>query len=139
MVNGKAPLYGTLALLGILGAALVLLQPYTADWPGSDYAESSRRYLRAASRQDSLALSRLSTSDRPVRWALAAARRHPDTLALWARRVDAWTGPRNGDTTEVFVYPRTHACGGEPIVLRFVGAGIGSKVLEASSTCLGPG
>lgn len=139
MVNGKAPVYGTVALLGVLLAALIVLQPYTADWPGSDYAEPSRRYMRAALRQDSLELNRLSTSVAPVRWVLAAARRHPDTLALWTRRLQVYIGQRTGDTTEVFVYPRHEACDGEPIVLRFVGSGTTSKVLEASSACLGPG
>lgn len=139
MANDRNAIYGTLVLAGVLLAALVVFQPYSADWPGSGFTESSRRYLRAALRQDSVALRRLSTSDSPVRWALAAARRHPDTLALWTRRVDAWTGPRSGDTTEVFLFPKAEACDGEPIVIRFVGSGAGSKVLEASSACLGPG
>jgi hypothetical protein len=135
-MTDRRPIYGTLVLLGVLLAALVVFQPYTADWPGSEYTGSARSYIRAALRQDSVALMRLSTSDSPVRWALAAARRHPDTLALWARRVRAFAGEHRGDTTEVFVYAPDEACDGEPIVLRFVGSGTTQKVVEASSACL---
>lgn len=139
MATDKAPIYGTLVLLGILLAALIVFQPYTADWPESGYGPPARRYIRAALRRDSAALMRLSTSDSPVRWALSVARRHPDTLALWARRVEAFAGEPLGDTTEVFVYPPGWGCDGKPIVLRFVGSPSGVKVVEASSACLNPG
>ncbi len=139
MVIDKRPIYGTLVLAGVLLGALLVFQPYTADWPGSGYNEPARRYIRAALHQDSVALMRLSTSDAPVRWALAAARRHPDTLALWERWAEVWTGEQRGDTTEVFVYAPGKACDGEPIVLRFVGSGAGPKVVEASSGCLNHG
>ncbi len=125
MANDRQPIYGTLVFLGILLAALVILQPYSADWPGTVYTEPARRYIRAAMRQDSATLTRLSTSESPVRWALAAARRHPDLLTIWKGRIEAFTGERRGDTTEVFVYPYPDgwACEKEPIVLRFVGSG----------------
>ena len=139
MAHDKRPIYGTLVFLGILLAALVILQPYSADWPGRLYTEPARRYLRAAMRQDSASLTRLSTSESPVRWALAAARRHPDLLTIWKGRIETWTGERRGDTTEVFVYPSGWVCGEEPIVLRFVGSRSAPKVVEASSTCLDPG
>jgi hypothetical protein len=139
MATDKRPIYGTLVLLGVLLAALVIFQPYTADWPASEYTDPARRYIRAALRRDSVTLTQLSTSDSPVRWALAAARRHPDTLALWARRVQAFAGEHRGDTTEVFVYAPGEACDGEPIVLRFVGSESRVKVVEASSACLNPG
>jgi hypothetical protein len=141
MANDRQPIYGTLVFLGILLVALVVIQPYSADWPGSRYTGPARRYIRAAMRQDSATLVRLSTSESPVRWALAAARRHPDILMLWEGRIEAFTGERRGDTTEVFVYPYPiyRACKEEPITLRFVGSGTGSKVLEASSPCLNPG
>jgi hypothetical protein len=88
-------------------------------------------------------LVRLSTSESPVRWALAAARRHPDILTQWKGRIQAFTGEQRGDTTEVFVYPYSggylysgkHACE-EPIVLRFVSSPAALKVLEVSSECL---
>jgi hypothetical protein len=141
MGTDKRPIYGTLIFLGILAAALFLFQPYSADWPGSLYTEPARRYLRAALRQDSLALTRLSTSETPVRWALAAARRRPDLLTTFKGRVETWTGERRGDTTEVFVYPTPTwlACDDDPIVLRFVLTGTAPKVVEASSPCLDPG
>jgi hypothetical protein len=141
MANDRRPIYGTLVFLGILLAALVIHQPYSADWPGRLYTEPARRYLRAAMRQDSASLTRLSTSESPVRWALAAARRQPDLLTIWKGRIEAFTGERRGDTTEVFVYPYPDgwACEKEPIVLRFVGSGSAPKVVEASSTCLDPG
>jgi hypothetical protein len=144
MVKDKRPIYGTLVFLGILLAALVVLQPYSADWPGTRYTEPARRYIRAAMRQDSATLVRLSTSESPVRWALAAARRHPDILTQWKGRIQAFTGEQRGDTTEVFVYPYSggylysgeHTCEEEPIVLRFVSSPAALKVLEVRSKCL---
>ena len=138
MATDRPPIYGTLIFLGILLAALLILQPYSADWPGAAYTASARRYVRAAMRQDSAALMRLSSSGSPVQWALAAARRHPDLLAVWQGRIEVWTGQRTGDTTEVFVYPYppAKACEEEPIVLRFVSSGSAPKVSEASSACL---
>ena len=135
MATDRRPLYGTLIFLGILLTALLVLQPYSADWP-SAYAEPARRYIRAAIRQDSATLRRLTTSESPVRWALAAARQHPDLLRIWKGRIEAWTGERRGDTTEVFVYPSGWVCDEEPIVLRFVGSGAAQKVADASSECL---
>jgi hypothetical protein len=135
MATDRRPLYATLILLGILLAALFVLQPYSADWP-SAYSEPARRYIRAAIRQDSVALTGLSTSESPVRWALAAARQHPERLTIWKGRIEAWTGERRGDTPEVFVYPSGWACQEEPIVLRFVSSGTARKVVDASSECL---
>ena len=60
------PLLLTVVALSLLGAGLLLLQPYSADWPGTSYAEPARRYIRAALRQDSAELSRLSVSGAPV-------------------------------------------------------------------------
>jgi len=138
MANGKVPLYLTLLAMAVLAAALLTFQPYSADWPGTGYTKPAQRYLRAAIRQDSVDLARLSVSLSPVAWALGAARAHPDTLALWGRRVQAFTGERRGDTAEVFVYPVGEVCGEAPIVLRFVGSGSNARVLVASSACLGP-
>ena len=140
MATDRGPIYGSLIFLGILSAALLILQPYSADWPGSVYSEPARRYLRAAMRQDSATLARLSTSQSPVRWALAAARRYPDGWEAWKGRIEIWTGERRGDTTEVFVYsyPRSMDCEEEPIVFRFLGSGAAPKVVEAGSACLDP-
>ena len=134
-MNGRTPLYLTVLLVLLLGATLFLVQPYSADWPGAGYAGPARRYIRAAIRQDSVGLVRLSTSMEPVGWALSAARAHGDSLALWSRPIEAWTGEMRGDTAEVFVYPSGSACAGAPIVLRFVGTGKAVRVLQASSAC----
>jgi hypothetical protein len=134
--GGRTPLYLTTLVLGLLGAVLVV-QPYSGDWPGTAYAEPARRYIRAALRQDSVQLVRLSASIRPVAWALDAARLHGDSLALWGHHIEAWTGELRGDTAEVFVYPPGHGCGEAPIVFRFVGAGKDARVLQASSSCWG--
>ena len=136
MHNGSARLASVLGALLLLVAALLLFQPYTADWPGTEYGKPVRRYLHTAIRQDSLALARLSVSATPVRWALGSARSRPGILALWGGRVDTYTGPRHGDTAEVFVYPAGRACDAAPIVLRVVGTGDAMRVLAAESDCL---
>jgi hypothetical protein len=132
----KMPLYLTfvLAVLGL--AALLTIQPYSADWPGRAYKKPAQRYVLAALRQDSVALARLSAGLAPVVWALNAARRRPLFLALWAKQTQAWTGDRRGDTADVFLYPSSKTCGETPIVFRFVGSGNGARVLSAGSACL---
>ena len=136
MFSGKEPLVLTILAAGVFVTALVTLQPYSADWPGGGYTKPAKRYLRAALRQDSVRLAQLSVSQSPVVWALDAARTHPESLALWSGRTQAWTGYHSGDTTEVFLYPRGEVCGEAPIVFRFVGSGNDAKVLSASSSCL---
>lgn len=138
MIKGKEPLFLTILAAGLFVAALFALQPYSADWPGRAYAKPAQRYIRAALRQDSVRLARLSASDTPVVWALDVARTHPESLALWAGRTRAWTGVRSGDTTEVLLYPRGEVCSKAPIVFRFVGSGSDARVLSASSSCLDP-
>jgi hypothetical protein len=135
MVNGRTPLFLTLLVMAVLAGVVLTFQPYSADWPGTAYTKPAQRYLRAAIRQDSVALVGLSVSVSPVAWALDAARAHPDTLALWGRRVTAFTGERRGDTAEVFVYPLGDVCAEAPIVLRFLGSGSNARVLGVSSTC----
>lgn len=137
MVNGGKPLFLTVLALGVLLAALFIIQPYSADWPGRAYAKPARQFIRAALQEDSVRLARLSASPKPVMWALATARTHRDSLALWATRIEAWTGARTGDTTEVMVYPAGEACHEAPIRFRFVGSGDEARVLSAASACLG--
>ena len=134
-MNGRMPLYLTALIIGLLGAALLVVQPYSADWPGTAYAQPARQFLRAALRRDSAALMRLSASPAAVKWALDAGRSHPDSLALWRHRLQAYRGERRGDTAEVFVYPTGNACAEKPIVLEFVGTGGGTRVVRASATC----
>jgi hypothetical protein len=137
MVKGRAPLFLTVVVTGLLGAALLLVQPYSANWPGTAYTQAVQRYIQAALQEDSTGLARLSVSSPPVVWALSAARADRGHLALWQHGVQAWTGERRGDTAEVFVYPPGDECAQAPIVFRMVGAGARIKVLEASSTCVG--
>lgn len=138
MLTGKEPLLLTILAAGLFVAALVTLQPYSADWPGTAYIKPAQRYIRAALQQDSVTLARFSTSDIPVAWALDAARAHSESLALWGGHTHAMTGGSSGDTTEVFLYPPGEVCSEAPIVFRFVGSGSDAKVLSASSSCLDP-
>ena len=136
MNDDKAPLYLSLVAAALLATALLTLQPYSAEWPGKGFGRPAERYVRAALAQDSVALVRLSVTDSPVIWALAAARRSPESLAAWAHHTQAWIGERRGDTTQVFLYGADARCGDAPIQFRFVHARSGAKVVGASSACL---
>lgn len=136
MTDDKAALYLSLGAAALLGTALLTLQPYTAEPWGGGFGKPAERYVRAALAQDSVALVRLSVSDSPVIWALAAARRSPRSLAAWAHHTEAWTGERRGDTTQVFVFSAGALCGDAPIQFRFVAARSGAKVVGARSDCL---
>jgi hypothetical protein len=138
MVHAHQPLLLTLLAAAIGAAALLLFQPYSADWPGMGYTKPAKRYIQAALAQDSVRLARLSAGDSPVVWALSMARLHRDTLAYWTGRAHAWAGERTGDTTEVFLYPSGDACSERPIRFRFVGSEREARVLSLSSTCLEP-
>ena len=139
MTDDKAPLYLSLIAAALLGTAVLTLQPYSAEPWGRGFGRPAERYVRAALAQDSVALARLSVSNSPVIWALAAARRSPGALATWAHHTQAWTGERRGDTTQVFLYNAAALCGDAPIQFRFVHArsgAKGAKVVGASSDCL---
>jgi hypothetical protein len=136
MVNGRMPVYLTLVAVALAIAALLIVQPYSADFPATEYARPAQRYVRAALRQDSLTLLRMSVSPGPVAWALDAARNHHERLATWATHTSTWAGERRGDTAEVFLYPDRDPCSNAPIILRFVGSERNPRVLSASSSCL---
>jgi hypothetical protein len=137
-MNGKMPLFLTLLSAALLAAAMVVLQPYSVTSPWEVYSKPAQRFLQAALRGDSLALVQQSGSAEPVTWALAAARRHPDSLAAWARDAEAWSGGRWGDTAEVVLQTSAEACRNHPIWIRFVGSGDDARVLRISSTCFEP-
>jgi len=139
MVNGKTPFYLTVVAAILLGAAVLLFQPYSADFPGTAYAKPARTFLRAAIRQDSLGLDRMSASAAAVDWALRAARTHPDSLAAWAGGTHTYVAGHRADTAEILVYPAHEPCSEVPIVLRFVGTGRHARVVQASSACLNHG
>ncbi len=117
-------------------AVLLIVQPYSADGSGGIYAKPAKRYIRAALRQDSVKLARMSASSAPVVWALGAARLHRESLALWTGRTKARTGPRSGDTIQVFLYPSSDVCNEAPIRFEFIEAGGHARVLSVSSSCL---
>jgi hypothetical protein len=135
MVNGRMPAYLTLVAVALCAAALWLLQPYSVRSPWEVYTKPAQRFLLAAMRRDSLALSRQSGSIAPVVWALAAARTHPESLSVWARDAEASMGTRRGDTADVLLSTATDVCSRHPIWLRFVGSGDEARVLRASSAC----
>jgi hypothetical protein len=137
-MNGRTPLYLTLLGAALLVTGMVVLQPYSVTSPWGVYSRPAQRFLQAALRGDSVALARQSGSVEPVIWALAAARRHPDSLAAWARDAEAWTGGRWGDTAEVALQTSAPVCRDHPIWIRFVGSGDNARVLRVSSTCFEP-
>ena len=63
-MNGKIPAFLTILGMVALVAAVLTFQPYSADWPAKTFTQPARNYLRAALRQDSVGLRRLSTSAR---------------------------------------------------------------------------
>jgi hypothetical protein len=132
MVNGKTPLYLSVLATCVFAAGVLVLQPYSVTSPWSAYTTPVRRYFRAALARDSLALVRQSAGAGPVAWALAAARAHPDSVAVWARDARAWGGERRADTAEVFVSLPTAPCN---MVVRFVGGADHARVVQATSTC----
>jgi hypothetical protein len=141
-MNGRMPLYLTMLLAAVFGAAMLLVQPYSsrggdtsASSPWDVYAEPAQRFLEAAVRKDSLALLGQSTNIAPVAWALAAARNEPDFLRVWAREAWVWAGSRHGDTTEVLYATYSDICADQPVWLRFVGSREEAKVVAAGSAC----
>jgi hypothetical protein len=134
-MNGKPSLYLTVAGAVLLVAALAVLQPYSVTSPWSVYTRPAQRFLQAALREDSVALAHQSATSAPVVWALQAARKHRDSLAVWARNAEAWTGGKWGDTAEVLLQTPTEVCSKDPIWIRFAGMGDNAIVLRVSSTC----
>jgi len=126
-------------VLGALAALVLVLQPYSADFPGRGFAKPSRTFIHAAIRHDSIGLQRVSATADPVVWGLRAGRRHRDSLAAWARHIEAWAGARHGDTTEVLVYGENDRCDRKPIILRFVGSGSEARVWSARAVCIDSG
>jgi hypothetical protein len=135
MINGKMPLYLTaLGLAGLAVGALVW-QPYSADFPGTQYSKPIRRYIHAAVRQDSTGLARVSGSSSAVSWGLMAGRDHGGRLARWEHGMQAWVGKQRGDTAQVFVFSDGTVCENFPIVLQLVGNDGEARVVRASSSC----
>ena len=132
MRTDRIPLYLSMAAATLLTAAVLTLQPYSAD---RGFAIPAERYVRAALAQDSMALANLSVADSPVAWALHMARRSPTSLEAWARHSEAFTGEHHGDTTQVFLYSRDAVCGDEPIQFEFVGLRDDARVAGVGLHC----
>jgi hypothetical protein len=136
MINGRTPYLMSLVAGVILLGALLLFQPYSVSHSSWHvYTRPAREYLDAASHHDSARLRRQALGATAVQWALAAARFQPDSLAVWARQAEAWTGNRRGDTAEVFLTVPKSDCN---MVLEFVGPAERAKVDAASAVCLEP-
>ena len=69
----KAPFYLTFVFAVLAMAAVLILQPYSADWPGRAYKKPAQRYVLAALQRDSVALARLSAGLAPVVWEIGRA------------------------------------------------------------------
>jgi hypothetical protein len=136
MVNGKMPFYLILVAAALIAAAVLWIQPYSADFPGTEYARPARRYLRAALRHDAGELKAMAASPAAVEWALQVGRTHPESLAAWGGRTHTYITARRADTADVLVYPAAEPCSEVPIVLRFIGSGSHARVVQASSVCL---
>jgi hypothetical protein len=140
-LHDRAPLVTSLSAVAVWFAFLLLVQPYSArSGPPSrwdEYARPAQHFLTAALRRDSLELSRRSESA-AARWGLDAARRYPDSLAVWAREAHVWSGVMHGDTAEVLLLTDSKVCDERPIWLRFVGDSEDPRVVEAGSSCFAP-
>jgi hypothetical protein len=107
MVNGKTPFYLPLLAMAVLGAGVLWFQPYSAEWPGTGYTKPAQRYLRAAIRLDSSALTRLSASTTPETWALTA----PALTAAPSRRGRTMLKRGSGRDRRI---PRRSSCSTRP-------------------------
>ena len=134
-MNGKTPIYLTVFAAAIMAAAVLVVQPYSVRSPWTAYSGPAQRYLRAALERDSVALVQQSAGAGSVTWALAVARRHSDSLAVWARSAEAWAGIRHADTAEVFVATPEGSCS---LVFRFIGPARHARVERATGKCFPP-
>ena len=135
MINANMPVYLTAVGLAALGFGALVWQPYSADFPGTEYSKPIRGYIHAAAHQDSAALVRLSASPAAVTWGLTTGRAHRGSLAHWERSMQAWAGQQRGDTAQVFVFSGGTVCQNAPIELRLVGSDGAARVVKATSSC----
>src|SRR4029079_7930942 len=135
MINANMPVYLTAVGLAALGFGALVWQPYSADFPGTQYSKPIRGYIHAAAHQDSAALVRLSASPAAVTWGLTTGRAHRGSLAHWERSMQAWAGQQRGDTAQVFVFSGGTVCQNAPIELRLVGSDGAARVVTESSSC----
>jgi len=135
MINANMPVYLTAVGLAALGFGALVWQPYSADFPATQYSKPIRGYIHAAAHQDSAALVRLSASPAAVTWGLTTGRAHRGSLAHWERSMQAWAGQQRGDTAQVFVFSDGTMCQNAPIELQLVGRDGAARVVQAASSC----
>lgn len=122
----------SIALLTLALAAVLAIQPYSVRSPWSAYDAPGQRFLSAALRRDSAALTRLSASSSAVDWAIRTQRDHPHALSVWAHFARAGAGVIQSDTSRVLFETATEVC---PILITFIGHEAQARVLEAKSRC----
>jgi hypothetical protein len=132
MTDTRISIALTIALLTLALAAVLAIQPYSVRSPWSAYDAPGQRFLSAALRRDSAALTRLSASSSAVDWAIRTQRDHPHALSVWAHFARAGAGVIQSDTSRVLFETATEVC---PILITFIGHEAQARVLEAKSRC----
>lgn len=132
MTDTRISISLTIALLALVVAAVLAIQPYSVRSPWAVYNGPGQRFLAAASRRDSEALTRLSVSSGAVDWAIRTQRDHPHALSVWARFARAEVGVVRSDTSSVLFETGTEVC---PLLITFVGHEARARVVEAKSRC----
>ena len=89
--------------LFIVFGAVAASQRYAVSDPWKLYGKVVREFIAAGARGDSVALAAGAAGAAPVTWILDAARRRPEIIAGWARRLDGVSGERRGDTVAVLL------------------------------------
>lgn len=84
MTDTRISISFTVAFLTLVLAAVLAIQPSSVRSQWSVYDVPGQRFLSAALRRDSVALTRLSVSSSAVGWAIRTQRDHPRALSVWA-------------------------------------------------------
>jgi hypothetical protein len=132
MTDTRISIALTIAVLALALAAVLTIQPYSVRSPWSAYNAPGQRFLSAALRRDSAALTHLSVSSDAVDWAIRTQRDHPRALSVWAHFARAGTGVTQSDTSRVLFETATEVC---PLLITFVGHEQQARVLEAKPRC----
>ena len=132
MTDTRISIVLIIALLTLALAAVLAIQPYSVRSPWSVYDAPAQRFLSAALRRDSAALTRQSLSPDAVDWAMRTQRDHARALSVWAHFARAGAGVIQSDTSRVLFETATEVC---PLLITFVGHEGQARVLEAKSRC----
>jgi hypothetical protein len=132
MTDTRISIALTIALLTLVLAAVLAIQPYSRRSPWTVYDAPGQLFLSAALRQDSAELTRLTVSSDAVDWAMRTQRFHPHALSVWAHFARAGAGVTRSDTSRVLFETGTEVC---PLLITFVAQKQQARVLEARSRC----